>query len=93
MTSFAPGDRVRVRDDYPPGHVRTPVYMRGHIGTVKRCFGEFGDPEVLAYGLKGPRKRVYKVSFPAAELWPDYKGAPHDVIEADLSEHWLEKLA
>ena len=48
---------------------------------------------ILAYGLKGPKKRIYKVRFSAAELWPDYKGPPHDMIEADLSEHWLEKLA
>ena len=48
MSTLAPGDRVKVRDDYPPGHVRTPVYMRGHVGVVTRCFGEFGDPEILA---------------------------------------------
>lgn len=88
-----PGDRVRVRDDYPPGHVRTPVYMRGHTGVIERCFGAFGDAEVLAYNLVGPRRLVYKVRFEARELWPDYSGAPHDVIEADIAEHWLEKIA
>ena len=27
--SFQPGDRVRVRDDYVPGHVRMPGYISG----------------------------------------------------------------
>lgn len=92
MSELAPGTRVRVRDDYPPGHIRTPVYMRGHVGTVRCCFGSFGDAEVLAYGLKGPKKRVYKVRFAARELWPDYSGPDHDSIDADLAEHWLEAL-
>lgn len=90
MSELAPGTRVRVRDDYPPGHVRTPVYMRGHVGTITHCFGAFGDPEVLAYGLRGPNRRVYKVRFAARELWPDYAGPVHDTIDADLAEHWLE---
>ena len=25
---YRSGDRVRVRDDYPIGHIRTPVYIR-----------------------------------------------------------------
>jgi nitrile hydratase len=31
---FKGGDRVRVRDDYVPGHVRMPGYIRGRTGTV-----------------------------------------------------------
>jgi nitrile hydratase subunit beta len=93
MTRFAIGERVRVRDDYPPGHIRTPVYLRGKDGAIARYFGEFGNAEALAYGLKAPKKPVYKVRFRAAELWPDYKGAARDEIEADLYEHWLEKIA
>jgi hypothetical protein len=33
---FAPGDRVRVREDYVPGHVRMPGYIRGKSGVVER---------------------------------------------------------
>ena len=33
---FRPGDRVRVRAAYPPGHVRTPYYCRGHVGVIER---------------------------------------------------------
>src|ERR1700741_5203804 len=31
---FQPGDRVRVRADYVPGHVRMPGYVRGKTGIV-----------------------------------------------------------
>src|SRR5690242_13539951 len=31
---FQPGDRVRVRADYVPGHVRMPGYIRGKTGVV-----------------------------------------------------------
>ena len=31
-----PGDRVRVRADYPMGHIRTPVYVRGKEGVVTK---------------------------------------------------------
>jgi nitrile hydratase len=90
---FTPGQRVRIREDYPPGHIRTPVYLRGRTGIVERFFGEFDNPEIKAYGLDGPKKGVYKVRFVAAEIWPDYAGSPRDSIEADVYEHWLEKTA
>ena len=91
MSRFSSGDAVRVREDYPPGHIRTPVYLRGKQGVVTRYFGTFGNPEVLAYNLKGPKKELYKVSFRAADLWPDYQGSVKDLVEADIYEHWLEK--
>lgn len=91
MTKFAPGEAVHIRDDYPPGHIRTPVYLRGKPGIVLSYFGEFVNAEVEAYGRHGPKKGVYKVRFCARDLWPDYQGPIHDVIEADLYEHWLEK--
>lgn len=92
MTGFSTGERVRVREDFPTGHIRTPVYLRGKPGEVARCFGLFDNPELLAHGLKGPKKAVYKVRFRAADLWPDYAGPARDVIEADIAENWLEKL-
>src|SRR5262245_45682766 len=31
---FKPGDRVRVKNDYVPGHIRMPGYIRGKTGVV-----------------------------------------------------------
>lgn len=89
--SFQPGERVCVREDFPVGHIRTPVYIRGKAGTVLRAFGEFSNPELLAYCLEGPPKTLYQVRFRQADVWPDYAGAPADTIDIDLFEHWLER--
>ena len=92
MSRLSPGALVRVREDYPPGHIRTPGYLRGKQGVVERYFGAFENPERLAYNLTGPKKDLYKVRFRAADLWPDYQGSPKDVIEADIYDHWLETM-
>lgn len=88
---FEVGDRVVVKRAYPPGHRRTPYYIRGKKGVIERVCGAFPNPEELAYGFDGRPKRVlYRVRFPQAEVWPDYRGGRDDVLEVELYEHWLE---
>lgn len=88
---FNTGDRVRVRNIHPPGHRRTPYYIRGKCGVIERICGAFPNPEELAYGFDGePRKVLYRVRFEQRHVWPDYRGAAHDVIELEIYEHWLE---
>jgi nitrile hydratase len=89
---YSPGETVRVRTGDPPGHVRTPFYIRGKTGQVERICGEFRNPEELAYGRNGEPKRVlYRVRFAQKQVWPDYAGPPADTIDIELYEHWLEK--
>ena len=93
MPEFAPGDRVRVREDFPPGHIRTPVYVRGKEGVVNRRFGEFPNPEVLALGRNGlPAKALYEIRFRQKDLWTDYAGPDSDTLDVDIYEHWLAKI-
>lgn len=92
MTSFKPGDPVRVRKAHPPGHVRTPHYVRGRQGVVQSIAGDFADPEELAYGRDGlPKKALYRVRFQQSDLWPDYDGSQADSLVIDIYEHWLER--
>lgn len=89
---FNVGDRVRVKRSFPPGHRRTPYYIRGKDGLVERVCGSFPNPEELAYGFDGKPERVlYRVKFQQKDVWPDYKGAERDCIELEVYEHWLEK--
>jgi nitrile hydratase len=89
--AFGIGQPVRVRAGYPPGHVRTPHYLRGRRGVVESIVGHFANPEELAYGRDGlPRRALYRVRFRQSELWPDYTGAAMDTAVVDLYEHWLE---
>lgn len=88
---FEVGASVRVRRGNPPGHVRTPYYIRGKSGVVERICGEFGNPEELAYGRSGgPKKVLYRVRFAQKDVWPEYSGPPADTIDIELYEHWLE---
>jgi nitrile hydratase subunit beta len=88
---FRPGERVRVRNVYSPGHIRTPHYVRGKSGRVERFVGFFRNPEELAYGRSGlPAQALYRVRFAQQDVWPDYTGAAGDTIDIDLYEHWLQ---
>jgi nitrile hydratase subunit beta len=88
---FRPGERVRVRSEDRPGHVRTPGYVRGKMGRVESVLGEFRNPETLAYGESGlPERPLYKVSFRQVDLWEEYPGPANDELFMDIYEHWLE---
>ena len=88
---FQPGSTVHVRRGNPPGHIRTPYYIRGKQGIVERICGEFRNPEELAYGRSGePKQVLYRVRFAQKDVWPGYAGPPDDTIDVELYEHWLE---
>ena len=88
---FEVGDAVRVKRQFPPGHRRTPHYIRGKAGTIERICGAFPNPEELAYGFDGePKKVLYRVRFVQKEVWPRYRGSARDLIEMEIFEHWLE---
>lgn len=88
---FGVGDRVKVREAYPIGHVRTPNYVRGKQGVIERVCGAFPNPEELAYARPGlPAQPLYRVRFLQRDLWPDYAGQPLDVLDVEIYQHWLE---
>jgi nitrile hydratase len=88
---FGVGDRVRVKRLDPPGHRRTPHYIRGKSGVIERICGAFPNPEELAYGFDGePAKVLYRVRFAQKQVWPDYAGPEGDIIELEIYEHWLD---
>jgi len=91
MVRYKPGDRVRVRTGFPPGHIRTPAYIRGKIGRIRSVHGEFRNPESLGFGGDGlPKRPLYLVAFKQTEVWDRYGGSPRDTLYVDIYEHWLE---
>ena len=89
---FRVGERVRVLDAYPPGHLRTPFYIRGREGTIERLCGAFANPEELAQMRDGlPPVPLYRVRFAQRDVWPDYRGGKGDAVEVEIYEHWLER--
>ncbi len=88
---YAVGDKVSVRAAFPPGHVRTPFFVRGKSGRVTEVLGPYRNPEELAYGRSGePALPLYRVVFETSDLWDDYQGAPRDTTVVDIYEHWLD---
>jgi hypothetical protein len=87
---FKYGDRVKVRFEDRPGHIRTPWYIRGKTGLVEQVYGEFLNPESLGHGGNGlPKKVLYSVAFQQADVWEDYS-AKGDKLLVDIFEHWLD---
>ena len=81
---------VLVRADMPPGHVRTPAYLRGKRGWIERTLGPFPNPEELAYRHSGTPLPLLRVRFTMAEVWGDGVENPSDTIDAEIYQHWLE---
>jgi nitrile hydratase len=89
---FQPGDRVTVRRANPPGHLRTPFYIRGKSGIIERVLPAFPNPEERAYGRPGlPAQPLYRVRFRQQDVWPDYAGPPGDTVDIEIYQHWLVK--
>lgn len=91
---FNVGERVVIKRSFPPGHRRTPYYIRGKQGVIERICGTFRNPEELAYGFNGePGKVLYRVRFEQKHVWPNYAGPARDLIEMEIFEHWLEPVS
>lgn len=89
---FGKGEKVKVRAAAPLGHIRTPFYIRGHVGEIERLCGSFPNPEELAQMRDGlPAQPLYRVRFLQKDVWPDYRGSDKDTVDIEIYQHWLEK--
>lgn len=76
----------------PPGHVRTPAYLRGKTGVIERTLGPFPNPEALAYRQPATELALHRVRFAMVDIWGDAAENPQDTLEAEIYAHWLEPL-
>ncbi len=67
---FRQGDRVRVKSDHIPGHVRMPAYIRGKIGIVVHETPAYPFPDAHAHGIPAEDEPTYDVRFRSEDLWP-----------------------
>lgn len=84
-----PGDRVRVRADYVPGHVRMPGYIRGKTGVVVGVSPAYPFPDAHAHGVEAVDEPTYDVRFNAEELWPN--SADPAFVHVGVFESYLER--
>jgi len=85
---FAVGDRVRVRHDSVPGHIRLPAYARGKSGVVVGVSPAYPFPDAHAHGVPAQDEPTYDVRFRSEDLWP---GAEPALVHVGIFESYLER--
>jgi nitrile hydratase len=88
---FRAGDRVRVKADFVPGHVRMPAYIRGKRGVVVGISPAYPFPDAHAHGVPADDEPTYDVRFRSTELWPD--AAEPALVHVGVFESYLERDA
>lgn len=86
---FRPGDRVRVRLDFVPGHVRLPGYIRGKTGVVVGESPAYPFPDAHAHGVQAQDEPTYDVRFRSEDLWPG--GADAALVHVGVFQSYLER--
>jgi len=86
---FRPGDRVRVRVEHVPGHVRMPAYIRGKTGVVVSESPPYPFPDAAAHGVTSEDEPTYDVRFSSVELWPN--AADTAFVHAAVFQSYLER--
>ena len=86
---FQPGDRVRVRDDYVPGHVRMPGYIRGKTGVVVSESPAYPFPDAHAHSMESEDEPTYDVRFRTEDLWPN--SADPALVHVGVFQSYLER--
>jgi nitrile hydratase beta subunit len=84
------GDKVVVKSDFVPGHIRMPSYIRGKQGVVVGISPEYPFPDAAAHGLTSHKQRTFDVRFRSADLWSD--GADDAEVHVGVFHAYLEKL-
>jgi nitrile hydratase len=87
---FKPGDRVRVRQDYVPGHVRMPGYIRGKTGVVVSESPVYPFPDAHAHAVEAEDEPTYDVRFRSEDLWP--KSADAALVHVGVFQSYLERM-
>jgi nitrile hydratase len=88
--AFAPGDRVRVKLDFVPGHIRMPAYIRGKAGVVVGVSPAYPFPDAHAHAVESRDEPTYDVRFRSEELWPN--GADPALVHVGVFESYLEPI-
>lgn len=83
------GDKVTVKSDYVPGHVRMPGYIRGKSGVVVGVSPAYPFPDAHAHGIEAEDEPTYDVRFDARDLWSD--SADPAFVHVGVFESYLER--
>jgi nitrile hydratase len=85
------GDRVRVKNDFVPGHIRMPGYIRGKEGVVVGVSVPYPYPDAHGHGLASPWQRTFDVCFSSRHLWPE--SSEEADVQVGVFHGYLERAA
>jgi len=88
--SFGIGETVRVKNEYVPGHVRMPGYIRGKTGVVVGISPPYPFPDAAGHGMQAPMEPTYDVRFRSRDLWPD--SCDDTMNHVGVFQSYLEKV-
>jgi len=88
--SFEIGETVRVKNEYVPGHVRMPAYIRGKTGMVVSITPPYPFPDAAGHGMQAPMEPTYDVRFRSRDLWPD--SCDDALNHVGVFQSYLEKV-
>ena len=88
---FQVGDRVTVRADFVPGHIRLPAYIRGKSGVVVGESPAYPFPDAHAHGVSAEDEPTYDVRFSSADLWPN--GADAAFVHVGVFQSYLRRAS
>lgn len=88
--SFAIGEKVRVKNEFVPGHVRMPGYIRGKVGVVVGISPPYPFPDAAGHGMQAPVEPTYDVRFRSRDLWPD--SCDDALNHVGVFQSYLEKV-
>jgi len=86
---FRPGDRVHVKEEFVPGHIRMPAYIRGKTGVVVSESPAYPFPDAHAHGVEAADEPTYDVQFRAQDLWPN--DADPALVHVSVFQSYLER--
>ncbi|MGE0719096.1 MAG: nitrile hydratase subunit beta [Alphaproteobacteria bacterium] len=88
--SFTIGERVRVKNEFVPGHVRMPGYIRGKTGVVVGITPPYPYPDAAAHRMQAAMEPTYDVRFRSRDLWPD--SCDDALNHVSVFQSYLEKV-
>ena len=86
---FKAGERVRVRLDSVPGHMRMPGYIRGKEGVVVGESPAYPFPDAHAHGVSSEDEPTYDVRFRSEDLWPG--SAEPALVHVGVFQSYLQR--
>ena len=84
-------NRVRVKLDFVPGHIRLPGYIRGKVGVVVGESPAYPFPDAHAHGVAAEDEPTYDVRFRALDLWPNSADAA--LVHVGVFQSYLVRAA